>query len=511
MLEKTKNVLIIVTGGTLTMGSVSGQGLIPQRNSLGSKLEHYPKFHDKECPLYTTPPFRNGNRVHYDIYEWDQLLDSSNMNMEHWVKMCSDIEDNYDKYDGFIIVHGTDTMAYSASALSFMLDHLSKPVVLTGSQTPLGFVPSDAEGNLIGAIMIAGTYTIPEVCIFFDNKLMRGNRSTKQDATAYNAFSTPNYGILVNIGTDIIVNWKLVRSPPLKSSKLKTHKKFCGDVGVLKLFPGITSDIIRNFLQPPLKGCVLETYGSGNAPNNRPDFLEALKEAIDRGVVILNVTQCSVGIVEDGVYQTNTSIKSIGVVGGGDMTTEAALAKLSYLLSLDLSPTQIRNYLKEDIRGERTRVTKRTFSLTDESFIRHVAEALISFEHIQESEPNPFNEDYIIKDVKKALFPVLLCYAASVGNIDNLKSLLSVGANINIGDYDQRTALHVACGQDNLDVVLFLLSEGANINAQDKWGNTPLDEAIMYCKTHIVDHLKLMGALPNTTLIENNNDECLSY
>jgi len=313
---------------------------------------------------------------------------------------------------------------------------------------------------------------------------------------------------LVNIGTDIIVNWKLVRSPPLKSSKLKTHKKFCGDVGVLKLFPGITSDIIRNFLQPPLKGCVIESYGSGNAPNNRPDFLEALKEAIDRGVIVLNVTQCSVGIVEDGVYETNTSIKSIGVVGGGDLTTESALAKLSYLLSFEeLSPSQIKKYLKEDIRGELTRVGKRTFSLTDESFIRHVAEALISYEHKKENEPNPFNEDHVIKDVKKALFPVLLCYAASVGNLENIKSLLAVGANINIGDYDNRTALHVACGQDNLEVVLFLVSEGANINAQDKWGNTPLDESIMYNKTNISEQLKLMGALQNTTL-EYNNEDC---
>jgi len=145
--------------------------------------------------------------------------------------------------------------------------------------------------------------------------------------------------------------------------------------------------------------------------------------------------------------------------------------------------------------------------LTDESFIRHVAEALISFEHIRENESNPFNEDYIIKDVKKALFPVLLCYAASVGNIENLKSLLNVGADINIGDYDQRTALHVSCGQDNLEVVLFLISEGANINAQDKWGNTPLDESIMYNKTNIAEHLKLMGALQNTTL-EYNNEDC---
>jgi len=425
------------------------------------------------------------------------------MKMEHLIKMCTDIEDHYNDYDGFIIIHGTDTMAYSASALSFMLDHLAKPVILTGSQTPLGFVPSDAEGNLIGAIMIAGTYTIPEVCIFFDNKLLRGNRSTKNNATQYNAFDSPNFGVLVKIGTDIIVHWKLVRSPPLKSSKLKTHKKFCPDVGVLKLFPGITSDIIKNFLQPPLKGCILESYGTGNAPNNRPDFLEALKEAIDRGVTILNVTQCPVGTVEDGVYETNTSLKSIGVIGGGDITTEAALAKLSYLLSIDdISPSQIKKYLKEDLRGEMTRVKKKkVFSLTDESFIRHVAEALISFEHETEHTTEVLlNEDYVIKDVKKALFPVLLCYSSSVGNIDNLKSLLSVGANINIGDYDQRTALHVACGQDSLEVVLFLISEGANVNVQDKWGNTPLDESIMYGQKHIEEHLRLIGALQNKTL-----------
>ena len=300
------------------------------------------------------------------------------VNQSHYLQMVEDIEENYAKFDAFIIMHGTDTMAYTASALSFMLENLGKSVILTGSQVPFAQEPNDAAHNLLMSLTIAGHFEIPEVCIYFDHKLFRGNRSRKVSALGFDAFNSLNFPALVKVGTEVKVNWNVIRRPPPREESVVFHKSLSQNVGVLKLFPGVSTTTVKNFLLPPLEGCILETYGTGNAPSNRPDFLEALKEAIDRGVIIVNITQCHKGMVTHGTYATSSTLAAVGVLSGFDMTTEAALAKLSYLLAhkSELGFSHIKELVGTNLRGELTSDEPIKFSFQDESFLKSVAMAL---------------------------------------------------------------------------------------------------------------------------------------
>jgi L-asparaginase len=273
------------------------------------------------------------------------------------LKIAQTIEDNYDAYSGFVVLHGTDTMAYSASALSFMLENLSKPVIFTGSQLPIGKLRTDGKENLITAIEIASTRrngepVLQEVAILFDSKLMRGNRSHKYSTENFDAFSSPNYDELAEIGIHIIYNYKSLLRP--KEGGLKIHKKFDDSVGILKIFPGMSTKFAHAVLNAPgLKAIILETYGSGNAPKD-PALIEQLSEAISRDLVILNVTQCSKGFVEQGLYETSAALQKLGVIGGADMTTEAALTKLMFLLGQGYNGNELRKELSNSLRGELT-------------------------------------------------------------------------------------------------------------------------------------------------------------
>jgi L-asparaginase len=270
-----------------------------------------------------------------------------------WVKIAEDIAEHYEAYDGFIVLHGTDTMAYTASALPFMLQGLRKPVVITGSQIPLGEVRNDARENLITSLLIAANYDIPEVCLYFGGRLLRGCRAVKVSADGFAAFASPNVAPLGTAGIDIEINWGLVRKPRPRQ-KMRVEELASPVVSALRLFPGISPELVRNVLRPPLQGLVLETYGVGNGPDHDAAFLDALADATSRGVVIVDCTQCLDGTVDLSEYAAGSALARAGVISGFDMTAEAALAKLYYLFSRGYGTEKVKREMQRDLRGEMT-------------------------------------------------------------------------------------------------------------------------------------------------------------
>ncbi|MDV6326981.1 asparaginase [Idiomarina sp. Sol25] len=332
-----KKIYVAYTGGTIGMKK-SAQGYVPVAGHLSRCVENMPEFFRDEMPEFT-------------INEYSPLMDSSNMTPSDWVIIARDIERNYDDYDGFVILHGTDTMAYTASALSFMLQNLSKPVIVTGSQIPLAALRSDGQTNLLNSLYVAANYPIPEVGLFFNNTLYRGNRSTKADANGFKAFASPNYPSLLEAGIQIQLNAGELSEP--SSQSLKVIEMTPQPIGVVMLYPGISADIVKNQLQQPVKAMILQSYGVGNAPQDEA-LLTSLKEGINQGITILNCTQCFRGRVNMDGYATGNALAEIGIVSGADMTIEAALTKLHYLLSQDLSPSKMQKLLQKNLRGELT-------------------------------------------------------------------------------------------------------------------------------------------------------------
>ena len=340
MLSKAK-ILLIYTGGTIGMKKDFETGALRAFN-FSKLLQRIPELKQLDCEVKTI--------------SFDKPIDSSNMNPEKWAKIATIIADNYPSFDGFVVLHGSDTMSYSASALSFMLENLAKPVIFTGSQLPIGDLRTDAKENLITAIQIAslrenGKPVISEVCLYFEYKLYRGNRTTKINAEHFKAFTSPNYPDLVESGVHLKLNSKLFL--PLKSNlQLKVHKNLDNHVAIIKMFPGISEVVLAAILNiPNLKGIILETYGAGNAPTE-DWFIKLLKKAINKGLHIINVTQCSAGSVSMGQYETSTSLKEIGVISGKDITTEAAITKLMYLLGQKIAPNEFKKIFETSLRGE---------------------------------------------------------------------------------------------------------------------------------------------------------------
>ena len=343
MIDDNASVLLIYTGGTIGMLKNNDTGL----------LEAFDFAYLKDnMPEFALLKFK------IDCIQFEPPIDSSDMDMEGWKKIVRIIQENYNRYDGFVVLHGTDTMAYTASALSFMLENIDKPVILTGSQLPIGMVRTDGKENLITALEIAvdkapnGRSFVPEVCVLFQNELIRGNRTTKASAENFNAFKSYNYPVLAKAGVHIKYEHHLIIHPRIRRMP-KFHYTLDPNVAILKIFPTISPDMVKSILNiPNLKGVVLETYGVGNAPSNLNWFGQAIKDAVDRGIVIMNVTQCIAGTVEMERYQAGKMLLDTGVVSGYNSTTEAAVTKLMFLLGQGMTAEQVKEHLQCSLVGE---------------------------------------------------------------------------------------------------------------------------------------------------------------
>ncbi|KAG0635429.1 asparaginase-domain-containing protein [Tuber brumale] len=454
-------VLIIMTGGTICM-RMGKDGYVPANGFLDACLKPRPSFNDgsptKYLPVMTndetevmleslrTPPSKHARRVRYAILEFNPLLDSSSINAKGWGEIAKSIKRNYTLFDAFVILHGTDSLAYTSSALSFMISNLGKSIILTGSQAPMAELHNDATDNLLGSLIIAGHYMVPEVCLFFNHRLFRGNRATKSNAHDFRAFSSPNFGSLGKVGISTNINWNLVNRPSTLAPFSVQTSLSTAHVACLRIFPGILPEMIEGILAlKNLKGLVLETFGAGNMPEDER-LMTVLRKGVDHGIVIVNVTQCITGSVSP-LYASGTALARAGIVFGLDMTTEAALTKLSCLLAKpELTVTDIRRQMSLSLRGE----------LTEQS--------ATSFSH-----PNSLLPPKLSR-------LTALAYAIKKGDQKSISSVLRESNEflLNEFDYSGNTPLHLASTCRNIDILRDFLSQGASVHLRNGDGRTPL-------------------------------------
>ncbi|KAH8434520.1 putative lysophospholipase [Aspergillus melleus] len=473
-------VLIIMTGGTICMRQ-SPCGFIPARGFQEHCLARVPTFSDgsqsttmdvvvdaagtvKGHPSLRTPQTAYGRRVRYTVFEFDELLDSSSIDAKGWAEIAETVKLNYTHFDGFVVLHGTDSLAYTCSALSFMLQNLGKPVVLTGSQAPMLELQNDATDNLLGSLVVASHFMIPEVCLYFNNRLFRGNRASKVSASDFAAFASPNCPPLaVTTSMRTNVDWELVNRPNnIEHFNIQTNLDTT-HVACLRIFPGIKPEMVDAVLRlEGLRGLVLETFGAGNAPHGQDNAMtKVFADAIKRGIVIVNVTQCLTGSVSP-VYATGMSLSRAGVVAGLDMTTEAALTKLAYLLALpDSSPETVAKNMSISLRGELNEVSQPVF--------RH--------------------PDGALPERVQAL--TMLGYAIAQGDLERVQDIMKVEHHwiLNDADYSGNTPIHLAASSPSLPILRCLLLQGGSVHIRNRSGRTPL---FLAANANLSEHVMLL-------------------
>ncbi|KAI0465913.1 L-asparaginase [Xylaria cf. heliscus] len=504
-------VLLIITGGTICMQPSAG-GLVPVDGFLKNAMAPRPSFNDMSesvtlsavqdgkpvtIPSLRTPPSSYARHIRYSAIEFSPLLDSSSISSEGWTSIASSIRANYHLFDGFVVLHGTDSLAYSASALSFMLSDLGKPVILTGSQASIFALQSDAVDNLLGSLIIAGTFVVPEVCLFFHHKLYRGNRCTKVSASAFEAFASPNCDPLARVTSlGVDVNWGLVLRPTTIARFEVTPHLDTAHVAALRIFPGIKPEMVDGVLRVPhLRGLVLETFGMGNAPAGVDGSLtRVIRSAVERGIVVVNVSQCTSGFVSP-LYAPGFALGEAGVVFGYDLTCEAALTKLSYLLALpDLSAAEVGRRMSRPLRGEMTALTSPSFthpqgSLDDGDYHDPTATGTKSPRPLSRGETAFAGLGYAIQagDLR-AVAELLDADALHSGS-----SISSAGL-LQRADYAGNTAVHLAAVSPEPAVLRELLVRGASVHVRNRANNTPLFLAEKMGNRGCVDLLTEAGA-----------------
>lgn len=519
-------VLIIMTGGTICM-QPSADGLVPMTGFLENAMAPRPSFNDASDPVplsaykngkklilnsLRTPPTAYSRHVRYTILEFSPLLDSSSISSVGWTEIALTVKENYHLFDGFVVLHGTDSLAYSASALSFMMSDLGKPVILTGSQASIFALQSDAVDNLLGSLIVAGTFQIPEVCLFFHHTLFRGNRTTKVSASAFEAFDSPNCQPLAKVTSlGVDVNWTLVRRPTRIAEFHVTKYIDTAHVACLRIFPGIKPEMIDSVLHVPgLKGLILETFGMGNAPGGVDGSLtKVIKEAVERGIVIVNVSQCTNGFVSP-LYAPGTALGRAGVVFGHDLTTEAALTKLGYLLAVqDLSFGDITEKMALSIRGESKYIGVLVYPL--------LPTTIFTFCELPCQVESRWLKDHAVTEMAKPSFShpagtvdsvvshlttaeaafTSLGYAIQRGELESVREMLE-GDEFNHqllhkADYAGNTAMHLAAMSANPEIIKELLTRGASVHTRNHANNTPLFLARRTAHKECVDILEGAG------------------
>lgn len=456
------------------------------KNEINISLKE--NYLDEITPFLYTPITQFNKRIAYQILEFSLVFDSSNVNIKNWIQMGKCIYDNYDSYDGFVILHGTDTLSYTASMLSFMFENLSKPVVITGSQIPLIEMSNDGLNNLVDSITIAGTFIIPEVCILFRGNLFRGNRTIKNDIIGLNAFESPNLQPLIKTGTKYRINWDLIRKPPSKNEKFKFFPFLNTNVTIFKYFPTVSDEKIEKLLSDENSGIIIETYGAGNLPSNREVLTNVLAKLKYSNVILINVSQCRKGIVSS-IYEVGKRLEELGLIFSGDMTVECALAKLSYLLGKNKSKHEISNLFRKSLRGEVTEEEEQLFSAKK-----------LSNDNLK---PSLVIEKSIIKfdDIKSEFFPIFVEYLISTNKSDVLilmKEEIIQFINNSINSIDYPTFLHKACESNLSEIVYFLIEDcKIKVNTLDKFNKTALHYACLNENTNMINYLRKVNAKLN--------------